>query len=147
MRIMAIDPGEKRIGIAISDPLRIIATPYDVLEHISRAENANRIIQIAKEKEVGRIIVGYSLDDEGEPTFSGRQARRLAAQIRTHSDFEVILWEEAFSTIDAKQSRIELGVGKNKRKGHQDMIAASIILQTYLEVLRNQKLNQEDVDS
>ena len=138
MRILAIDPGEKRIGLAISDPTGIIASPLTVLEHISRAENANRIIEIAQTKEVGQIIVGYSTDDEGNPTFSGRQARRLAAQIRTHSNFEVLLWEEAFSTKEAQQSRIEAGIGKQKRKGHQDQIAATIILQSYLEHLRTQ---------
>jgi putative Holliday junction resolvase len=134
MRILAIDPGEKRIGLALSDPTGIIASPLTVLEHISRAENANRIIEIAQTKEVGQIIVGYSTDDEGNPTFSGRQARRLAAQI----NFEVLLWEEAFSTKEAQQSRIEAGIGKQKRKGHQDQIAATIILQSYLEHLRTQ---------
>ena len=139
MRILAIDPGEKRIGLALSDPLGIIASPLMVLEHISRAENANRIIALANEKQVDQIIVGYSTDDQGNPTFSGRQARRLAAQIRTHSEFEVLLWEEAFSTKEAQQSRIQAGIGREKRKGHQDQIAATIILQTYLEHLRDQK--------
>ena len=138
MRILAIDPGEKRIGLAISDPTGIIASPLTVLAHISRAENANRIIDLAQTKEVGQIIVGYSTDDDGNPTFSGRQARRLAAQIRTHSNFEVLLWEEAFSTKEAQRSRIEAGIGKQKRKGHQDQIAATIILQSYLEHLRDQ---------
>ncbi len=138
MRILAIDPGEKRIGLAISDPTGIIASPLTVLTHISRAENANRIIDLAQTKEVGQIIVGYSTDDDGNPTFSGRQARRLAAQIRTHSNFEVLLWEEAFSTKEAQRSRIEAGIGKQKRKGHQDQIAATIILQSYLEHLRDQ---------
>lgn len=139
MRIMAIDPGEKRIGIALSDPTGTISSPLTVLNHISRPENANRIIQLADEKQVGLIIVGYSLDDTGEPTFSGRQARRLAAQIRTHSSYEVILWDEAFSTQIARESRLEAGIGRKKRKGHQDQVAAAIILQTYLEHLRNQK--------
>ncbi|HVN54318.1 MAG TPA: Holliday junction resolvase RuvX [Anaerolineaceae bacterium] len=133
MRILAVDPGEKRIGVAISDPNATIATPLSVITHQSRAQDAGRILQLAVETGVDKIIVGQNLDDEGLPTFSGRKAARLAEELRSQSSLPVELWDESFSTVDARQARLQIGVGRKKRKGHQDDLAAAMILQSYLD--------------
>ena len=139
-RILAIDPGEKRIGLAISDPLGMIANPLTVIEHVSRDKNAHRIAEIALEKEVVMIVVGQPLDSFGEVGPSAKRSLRLANAIRKYYDKEVILWDESGSTQAAKQAYIQMGVSRKKRRGHLDVIAATIILQTYLDVRNPPKL-------
>ena len=135
MRILAIDPGEKRIGVAISDPSGTIANPLTVLKHVSRPIDAAAIAQLAHENEVGRIIVGQALDIDGQPSPSGRSAARLADAIRTQTEITVEMWDESGSTQAARQARIALGSPRRKRRGHLDDLAATYILQTYLDSL------------
>ena len=137
MRILGIDPGEKRIGIAISDPSAKIARPLTVIKHKSRIENAERIISLANSNHVELIIIGQSLDIEGNPTFSGRQAVRLGGAIKNRTNIHVKFWDERGSTRKAKEAHLQMGVKKEKRKGHLDEYAATIILQSYLDY-RNQ---------
>lgn len=133
MRILAVDPGEKRIGIALSDPTGMIANPLTVLKHVSRAIDAATIAQLAQEHEAGRIIVGQALDDENQPTAQSRRAHRLATAIRSQTRLPVELWDETGSTQAAQAARIAMGVSRRKRRGHLDDIAATYILQTYLD--------------
>jgi putative Holliday junction resolvase len=132
-RILAVDPGEKRIGLALSDPSGTIANPLTVLEHISRPLDAARIAQTAMEWQVERIIVGYSLDEEGNPNPQGRKAARLAEAIRLQSEISVELWDEYGSTQSARLARIAMGVKRKERTGHLDELAAVVILQSYLD--------------
>ncbi len=83
MRILAVDPGEKRLGIAISDPSGTIANPLTVLKHVSRPVDAASIAQLAEENQAGRIVVGQALDTENLPTLQSRRAAHLAEAIRT----------------------------------------------------------------
>jgi putative holliday junction resolvase len=133
MRILAVDPGEKRIGLAISDPTGTIANPLRVLKHVSRPIDAAAIAQIAQENEAGRIVVGQALDDEGEPTPASKRSERLAEAIRLQTELEVELWDESDSTQTARAARIEMGVARRKRRGHLDDLAAAVILQSYLD--------------
>lgn len=133
MRVLAVDPGEKRIGLALSDPSGVIANPLGVLKHVSRQVDAAVIAQIAREHGVERIIVGEALDDEGEATPQSRHAARLAAAIQSQTDVPVEMWEESNSTQAARQARIAMGVSRRKRSGHLDDLAATYILQTYLD--------------
>jgi putative Holliday junction resolvase len=133
MRILAVDPGEKRIGIALSDPSGTIANPLTVLNHVSRAVDAASIAQLAIEHDAGLIIVGQALDDDNQPTPQSRRAYRLAAAIRSQTAIPVKLWDETGSTQAAQAARIAMGVSRRKRRGHMDDIAATYILQTFLD--------------
>lgn len=133
MRIIAVDPGEKRIGIAISDPTGTIANPLTVVKHVSRKINAASIAQLADENQADRIIIGQALDVEGNLTPQARRAARLANAIRTQTDLPVVLWDESGSTQAARNARIAMGVPRKKRRGHLDDLAATYILQTYLD--------------
>jgi putative holliday junction resolvase len=136
MRILGIDPGEKRIGLAISDETGIIANPVGVMGHTSRSEDAARIVQFALESGVGEIVIGLALDQDAQPTFSGRKSIRLGDAINELSGIPVRYVDEYGTTNQAQQSAIEMGMNRKKRSGHRDEIAAVIILQTYLD-LRN----------
>ncbi len=132
-RVLAVDPGEKRLGIAISDPTGTLARPLQVVKHVSRAVDAAVIASLAAEQGAVRIIVGQALDDEGSPTPQARHAERLAEAIRAQTTLPVDLWDESGSTQAARGARIAMGVSRRKRSGHLDDIAATVILQTYLD--------------
>jgi putative Holliday junction resolvase len=133
MRVLAVDPGEKRIGLAISDPTGTIANPLAVIKHVSRPVDAASIAQMAKENQAGLIVVGQALNVEGKPTPQSRRAVRLANAIRSQSELPVELWDESGSTQAARAARIAMGVSRRKRGGHLDDLAATYILQDYLD--------------
>jgi len=133
MRYLGVDPGEKRLGVAVSDPTGTIATPLTVIQHISREIDAAVLAQIAAEQEAGRIIVGQSLDDEGNPGYQGRRAARLAETIQRQTPIPVVLWDEWDTTRTAQEVRNRMGVSRKKRQGHLDDLAAAVLLQSYLD--------------
>ncbi|MBI9048319.1 MAG: Holliday junction resolvase RuvX [Anaerolineaceae bacterium] len=140
-RILGIDPGDKRIGLAISDETGTIANPLSVLQHISRAENARRIVGIVHDLDAASIVIGRTLNEDGEVSFQGRKSERLKQAILDITEIPVDFWNEDFSTNQALESRQRMGVKKKKRKGHLDEIAATIILQGYLDY---KKANQTE---
>lgn len=133
MRTLAIDPGEKRIGIAISDPTGTIASPLIVLHHVSRLVDAAAIADLAHENQAGLIVIGKSFDDDDSPTPASRRADHLVEAIRQQCDLPLIFWDESFSTDAARKVRIEMGSSRRKRRGHMDDLAAAVILQSYLD--------------
>ncbi len=147
MKVLAVDPGEKRIGLAISDPTGTIARPLNVIKHQARSEDARKIVHIAKEEDARLIVIGQPLDSTGNVGHQARKSQRLADAIRDQTDLPVHLWDESGTTQIAQQSRIALGVSRKKRKGHLDDIAASILLQDFL--INNETLinNSEDKDA
>jgi putative Holliday junction resolvase len=134
---MAVDHGEKRIGLALSDPTGTVANPLKVIEHVSRLMDAAQVAGLAQENEVGLIVIGQSFDEEGRPNLAGRRAARFAQALQEQTSIPVELWDESFSTQDARAARIELGVSRKKRGGHQDALAAVVILQSFLESQKN----------
>ena len=126
-RILAVDPGEKRIGIALSDPTRTIASPFTVLEHVSRFLDALQIAQFAVDQAAVKIIVGQALDSDGRVGPSGRKAQRLAEAIQTQTAIPVELWDESGSTDEAQSVRLQMGVKRSQRKGHLDDLFQIIV--------------------
>ena len=136
MRILAVDHGEKRIGLALSDPTGTIASPLTVIKHSSRLMDAAQVANAAMENGAGLIVIGQSFDEEGNLNLAGRRAVRFAEALREQTQIPIVLWDESFSTQDARAARIELGVSRKKRSGHQDALAAVMILQSYIEAQR-----------
>lgn len=135
-RVLAVDPGEKRIGLAVSDPLGMIANPLMVIAHVSRDADALRIAEEAIAREVSLIVVGQPLNSEGEEGPGAKRSRRLANAIQKYFPHKIVLWDESGSTRAAQQAYIQMGVPRKKRRGHLDEIAATVILQSYLEAIR-----------
>jgi putative Holliday junction resolvase len=140
MRILAIDHGEKRIGLAISDPTGTIANPLTVIKHVSRMIDAAQVAALAIEHGVGLIVIGQSFDDDGLPNLAGRRAARFAEALREQTNLPVKLWDESFSTQKARGARIQMGVSRKHRAGHLDQLAATVILQSYLDAQTSQKI-------
>jgi len=133
MRILAVDPGSKRTGLAISDPTGTIANPLTVILHVARLVDAAAVAELAAQHGAGLIVIGQSFDDNGNPSFEGRRSRRFAEALRTQTSIPVVLWDESFTTQDARLARIEMRVGRKKRSGHLDELAATFLLQSYLD--------------
>ncbi|MEP0804150.1 MAG: Holliday junction resolvase RuvX [Chloroflexota bacterium] len=139
MRILAVDHGEKRIGLAISDPTGTLASPLTVLKHVSRLLDAAQVASLAAENDAGLIIVGQSFDEDGNPNLAGRRAAKFAEALREQTPIPVELFDESFSTQEARATVIELGLSRKKRAGHHDSLAAVMILRSYLEANRKSK--------
>jgi len=136
MRILAVDHGEKRIGLALSDPTATIASPFKVIKHVSRLMDAAQVANLAAENEVALIVIGQSYDEEGNPNLAGRRAAKFAESLKEQTQIPVVLWDESFSTQDARATRIEMNISRKQRAGHMDELAAVMILRSYIESQR-----------
>jgi putative Holliday junction resolvase len=124
-RILAVDPGEARIGLAVSDPTGTVARPLRVLRHTSRAEDAARIIAQARNEGAEKIIVGLALDHEGNVGPQARRALRLVEALRSSSPIPLETWDESGSTLAGRRS--------TGPSDPDDARAAAAILQDYLD--------------
>jgi putative pre-16S rRNA nuclease len=133
MIILAVDPGFKRIGLAISDQTGTIANPLGVLQHVARLVDAAAVAELAVSRQAGLVVVGQSFADDGNPSLEGRRAGRFAEALRSQTSIPVILWDESFTTQEARQARLQMGVARKRRSGHLDDLAATVLLQSYLD--------------
>jgi putative Holliday junction resolvase len=136
MRILAVDHGEKRIGLALSDPTGTLASPLTVIKHVSRLLDAAQVAILANENEAGLIVIGQSFDEDGQPNLAGRRAAKFAEALKEQTQIPIELVDESFSTQDARSAVIEMGLSRKKRAGHYDSLAAVMILRSYIESRR-----------
>jgi len=135
-RVLGLDIGERWIGVALSDPSGILASPLTRVGVTSSEATAEAICQLVRQYEVDRIVAGlpYSMDGS-----LGRQAQRVQDFLQTLSlylEVPIETWDERLSTVGAEQRMREAGVGRGKRKGKIDAAAAALILQGYLDRAR-----------
>ena len=131
-RILSIDYGEKRVGLAITDPLAITSRGFQTLINKDRAGLLKTLIEIINSNEIKKIVIGipYSLDDSIGPM--AVRVRKFGEELSTKTDVEIKEWPEEFSTEDAKTELRKLNVEFRKDKGKVDMMAAALILRSYL---------------
>jgi putative Holliday junction resolvase len=133
MKILAVDHGQKNIGLALSDETGLLARPIGILAHISKALDAAQVAEQAAREQAGQIIVGVSYDEAGDPNAAGRRAINFAEILRQQTSLPVELWDESLTTQDARAARIASGAPRKKRGGHLDDVAAAVLLQDYLD--------------
>jgi len=134
-RILALDVGDRTIGVAVSDALGIAAHPVETIRRTRPGADVRRIREIITEREVGRIVVGNPLTLKGE---AGHQAQRVAefvAHLTGAITLEVVLWDERLSTAAASRALIDSGMRREKRRKVVDQVAAVFFLQGYLDYL------------
>lgn len=137
MRTLAVDHGQKRIGLALSDETGTLARPLAVIKHVSRLVDAATVAERAVAHEAAQIIVGVSYNEEGALNATGQSAARFADALRLQTDLPVLLWDESMTTQDAQFARLTMGMSRKKRSGHLDDVAAAVLLQNYLDSLSN----------
>jgi putative Holliday junction resolvase len=133
MRVLGIDPGLRRIGLAISDETGLIATPLTAIA-VSGAEQivAKLAVEVVR-LEVERVVVGLPLRLDGRESDAARAARKLSSRLAEASGLQVVLWDERLSTKAAERALREGGVRGAKRRAAVDSVAATLILQSYLD--------------
>ncbi|MCK4956432.1 MAG: Holliday junction resolvase RuvX [Candidatus Cloacimonetes bacterium] len=130
-RLLAIDYGEVRVGIALSDPLRIISKPYIVL---SNNENLLEEIQkIIRKESVGKIILGLPLNLQGEDSKKTIEVREFKQTLADFIDIPIEFYDERYTTSEATDVLKKMGYDSKQRRKVIDMMAASIILKSYMD--------------
>ena len=135
-RMVALDVGEARIGVAISDPLGIIAQPHSVLACSSPERNVAAVRALVEQTEAVRVVVGVPFNREGKPGPQAEKVLRFVEQLRGALNVEVVTQDERFTTAAAERMLIAANVRRKDRKQVIDKVAAQHILQTYLDRAR-----------
>jgi putative Holliday junction resolvase len=138
-RAMGVDYGFKRIGLAMTDLLRIVASPFDTIESISIKKNAVKILEIAKINNVSVIVFGFPVNMNGTEGKMSEAVRKAIGEIKVlSSNIEVATIDERLTTAQAERMLIEeIDASRKKRKIFKDKIAAVFILQTYLDMYKS----------
>jgi len=132
-RVLGLDLGEVRIGVAVSDPLRIIAQPHQVIQSRGPDRDVAAVRAVVEETAAIRIVVGLPLNQDGQV---GPQAEKVLAfveRLRAALDVDIVTQDERYSTAAAERMLIEARVRRKARKKVVDKVAAQHILQTYLD--------------
>ena len=135
-KLLSLDLGEKRIGIGLSDALRIVAQPYDVFPRTSRKADFDYVRQIVERENVGQIVVGLPITMSGEEGAMAQWARDYGTDLGHTLNIPVTFWDESLTSMQAERSMREYGMSRKQMKKKVDAVAAALILQSYLESLR-----------
>jgi putative Holliday junction resolvase len=130
MRLIALDVGERRIGVAVSDPTGTLATPHSVIQRRSKAKDFAAVARLVAELGAEQVVVGLPLSLNGEVGPQARRVTRYARALAQTLDVPVELYDERYSTVTADELLAESG---RKRRVPIDAAAAAVILQDYLE--------------
>lgn len=131
-RILALDFGEKRIGIAVSDPLGITAQPVDYMKNEGKNKNLLKIKELVLKYDAKKIVVGVPFTSSGGESKKTKEVNNFIEFLRKNMDIEVIGVDESLTTYDAENILIQADMSRAKRKEKIDKLAAAIILQQYL---------------
>ena len=133
LRMLAVDYGSKRIGVAVSDPLGITAQPIPYIRNLKREQVLSDLKKIIEERSVGIVIVGLPRSLDGTLGPKAAQCRKLARQIEEECGVSVSLFDESFTTRDAEEILVrDLNLSRAKRKEVIDSMAACLILKYYM---------------
>ncbi len=136
MRIMGLDVGSKRIGIALSDPMEIIAGGHSVWERRNLQQDLEHIQSLCIINEVKIIVLGLPLNMDGSIGPKALEIKEFAVRLQEFTDITTTFWDERLSTVAAERVLLEADVSRSKRKKVIDKLAAVTILQNYLDAAR-----------
>ena len=131
-RIVALDVGDRRIGIAVSDPLGITAQPIETYTRVGYGPDTRRIAQLAQQYDTNRILCGLPLNMDGTQGFQTQKVREFAAKLE-ETGLTVEFYDERMTTVLAEDALLEADMRRENRKKKVDMVAAVMILQSYLD--------------
>ncbi|MBN1959727.1 MAG: Holliday junction resolvase RuvX [Deltaproteobacteria bacterium] len=133
IRVLGIDVGKVRIGVALSDPLGITAQPLEVIDR-RKTDTLKRIIELINQHEVNQIVIGYPLQLNGEASFAAAYVDEFINSLAQHTSVPIKRWDERLTTAGAQRTMISAGVRRNKRRQTIDKVAAAIMLQSFLDM-------------
>ena len=136
MRVLALDVGEKRIGVALSDPTGLLASPLTTISSTSESRDIDAVLRLAVEHEVEEIIVGLPLSLSGRLGPQAKQVARFVGSLSKRADVEVKTLDERYSTAEAERLLRQAGVEPSRERARVDAAAAAVVLQAYLDSKR-----------
>ncbi len=136
-RLMGLDLGEKTIGIAISDAGRIIATPFKTLRRTKFSHDAQELLALAEEREIGGIVIGLPLNMDGSEGPKCQSVRQFAANLGQQTGLPIAFWDERLSTVAVTRTLLEADTSRARRRQVVDKMAAGFILQGALDRLNS----------
>lgn len=132
MRVLALDVGERRIGMAVSDELGWGAHPLYTIERTTAKLDLEKLVQVIEREEVGEVVVGLPLGPQGELGATAKKVQRFAARLQARVPIPVVTWDETLTSVEAEQQMIAADLSRAKRKRKLDQAAAALILESYL---------------
>ena len=132
-RLLGVDYGHKRIGLAVSDPGRKLAFPLTTHERGSRDQDAAFFRGVVEAEEVGKIVLGLPVHLDGREGQKAQEVRAFGAWLAEATGLPVVYFDERFTTVEAESALWEAGLTHKKRKARRDRVAAQILLQAYLD--------------
>lgn len=135
LRILAVDPGSKRLGFALSDELGWFAQPLETYERRSMALDVAHIQQLVHQHDVREVVMGMPVRLDGHAGLEAESVQRLIETLERSLSVPVIAWDERLTTRSAEDLLIAANVSRKKRKGAVDRVAAALLLQSYLDSL------------
>lgn len=148
MRIMGLDLGSKTVGVAVSDPLGITAQGVEIIRRESEDKlrrTLARIEELAKQYEVDTFVLGYPKHMDNTIGERAQKSEAFKEKLERRTGLQVILWDERLTTVAADNAMDEAGLSREKKKNYVDMIAASLILQGYLDSLAFAAKREQEV--
>lgn len=139
MRILALDVGERRIGVAISDPTEAIAGSVGVIQRTGLEADLQQVVKVADLRRAEAIVVGNPIGLSGIAGHQSERVQRFAEALRGATALPVVLWDERLSTVAAHRRLAEAGHRGRRRSGRIDAAAAAVVLEGYLEFRRGQQ--------
>ncbi len=133
MRILALDVGERRIGVAVSDPLQVVARSLQVLKRSRLEQDLATVADLVKELEVETVIVGHPRTLRGQVGQQAQLVEKFVEELRGAIDVPIVLWDERLSTVTAARLLRDRGVKAKDQRDRIDATAAAVILQSYLD--------------
>jgi putative Holliday junction resolvase len=132
-RVLAVDPGSHRVGLALSDESATVATPLRTLDADPAATLPDRIAAVAREVAAAEVVVGLPRRLDGSYGPEAAAARRLAGELRAATRLPVAVYDERLSTTQAERELLARGMRRRRRREVVDQVAAALILQSFLE--------------
>jgi len=133
MRVLGIDPGARRIGLALSDPEGQFALPLEAVQVRGMEQTVQRLAAEVVRLSAERLVIGLPLRMDGSEGESARLARKLAERLHAATGLPVVLWDERLTTRAAERALAEVGARGARRKQAVDSVAAALLLQSYLD--------------
>jgi len=143
LTVLGLDVGEKRIGVAISDPTELLARPLQVLNRKSTVVDCSEIVRIAATNDARTIVVGMPLSSDDRVSDQGRRVLAFVRSLRRFTKVPIVSWDERYSTLDANRRMLALRMGRRRRRATIDSAAAAGILDEWLDDQRAQAVRQQ----
>ncbi len=132
-RVLAIDYGSSRIGLALSDPLKILATPFEVWENNGQEDFYNKLVKLIVKKQIDTVLIGLPKNMDGTEGYQAEEVKAFFKDFKNENIKKIIYIDERLSSVEATKILHEKGISEKEQRGIKDAYAASVFLKEYLE--------------